>query len=348
MGTDGFAYQDDVFLSTNQPAYADGSVDLAGGFVGGGLRLDLGGLDNADILNMSGGWPRSFTLSEAATVTVSFRYLLTQASDYESDELSQMLVAIDGQLRGQSGNDFVAQVVGSGNGGTAQTTGWQLVQLNLGNLTAGQHTLAFGGFNNKKTFNNEITDALVDDLVLAISDQPDPLAGPQQAVASLSFQRFKDNIQPLAGFGDRTQGSASDDTAAEWVRAQLETVGYTVEEHAYTFGGQSRTSLFATKLGSIAADRMIIVSAHLDGRGGGGAADDDASGCSLVLECACAFSSSALEADLSVRFIFWNNEETGLNGSAAYVNDRAALQGLETPPGSGLFPRTGLGGHRPA
>jgi hypothetical protein len=48
--------------------------------------------------------------------------------------------------------------------------------------------------------------------------------------------------------------------------------------------------------------------------------------------------SADLEPDRSVRFIFWNNEETGLNGSAAYAQQRAPLRGIEDPPGSGEYP----------
>jgi hypothetical protein len=33
----------------------------------------------------------------------------------------------------------------------------------------------------------------------------------------------------------------------------------------------------------------------------------------------------------------WNNEETGLNGSRAYANDRQRDQGQENPVGSGTF-----------
>src|SRR5262249_24404782 len=39
-----------------------------------------------------------------------------------------------------------------------------------------------------------------------------------------------------------------------------------------------------------------------------------------------------------IRFALWNNEETGHNGSAAYVAQRAPLQGKEDPPGSGRYP----------
>jgi hypothetical protein len=83
---------------------------------------------------------------------------------------------------------------------------------------------------------------------------------------------------------------------------------------------------------------MYIVSAHMDGRGYGEAANDDGSGTALVMEIARVLSSPDVQTDRSVRFILWNNEETGLNGSAAYVAERQRLQGQEIPPGSGRYP----------
>jgi Peptidase family M28 len=57
-----------------------------------------------------------------------------------------------------------------------------------------------------------------------------------------------------------------------------------------------------------------------------------------VLEMARVLGSSDVQVDVSIRMIFWNNEETGLNGSYRYVQDRAALQGVESPAGSGKYP----------
>jgi hypothetical protein len=74
---------------------------------------------------------------------------------------------------------------------------------------------------------------------------------------------------------------------------------------------------------------MYIVSAHLDGLGGGGAANDDASGCALVLEIARILASSDIVTDVSIRLVFWNNEETGLQGSRSYVERRKSLQGQQ-------------------
>ena len=85
-------------------------------------------------------------------------------------------------------------------------------------------------------------------------------------------------------------------------------------------------------------DEMYIVSAHMDGIGFGEAANDNGSGTALVMELARILSSPDVQTDRSIRFILWNNEETGLNGAAAYVAQRQALQGKEMPAGSGRYP----------
>jgi hypothetical protein len=83
---------------------------------------------------------------------------------------------------------------------------------------------------------------------------------------------------------------------------------------------------------------MYIVSAHMDGIGWGEAANDDGSGTALVMELARLLCRPDVQTERSIRFIFWNNEETGLNGSSAYVEQRKDLQGKEIPPGSGRYP----------
>jgi len=83
---------------------------------------------------------------------------------------------------------------------------------------------------------------------------------------------------------------------------------------------------------------MYIIGAHMDGHGWGEAANDDGSGTALVMELARIFNAPDVEVERSIRFALWNNEETGLNGARAYVEQRQDLQGQENPPGSGRFP----------
>jgi hypothetical protein len=163
---DGFNYLDDLFRGSNEPSYADGLQLASEGFAGGTLQVTLGGIDNTDILDMSGGWQKNFTLNHLTEVVLSFNYKLTQASDYENDEFSQVLVSVDGTLYGEAPDDYVVQIVGNGNGGDQETTDWQFFEVNLGYLSRGYHTLTIGGYNNKKTYHNEITEVLIDDVLL--------------------------------------------------------------------------------------------------------------------------------------------------------------------------------------
>jgi len=57
-----------------------------------------------------------------------------------------------------------------------------------------------------------------------------------------------------------------------------------------------------------------------------------------VLEAARVFADAALITDTTIRFVLWDCEEVGLIGSSAYASDRAGLQGIEDPAGSGEYP----------
>jgi hypothetical protein len=96
--------------------------------------------------------------------------------------------------------------------------------------------------------------------------------------------------------------------------------------------------VYCTKVGAKYPNEMYIVGAHMDGRGFGEAADDDGSGTALVMELARIFSHPDVVTERSIRFVLWNNEESGHVGSRAYVDQRAPLQGKESPPGSGRYP----------
>jgi len=94
----------------------------------------------------------------------------------------------------------------------------------------------------------------------------------------------------------------------------------------------AREEVYCTKIGATHPEEMYIVGGHMDGIGWGEAANDDGSGTALVMELARVFSGADVRTDRSIRFALWNNEETGLNGSRAYVEQRRALQGTKDEP----------------
>ena len=99
-----------------------------------------------------------------------------------------------------------------------------------------------------------------------------------------------------------------------------------------------RSQVYCTKIGATNPDEMYILGAHMDGHGVNEAVDDNGSGTALVMELARVFGSPDVRTERSIRFVLWNNEETGLNGARAYVEQRRELQGIEDPPGSGRYP----------
>jgi len=210
--SDGFTYLDDTFRGTSEPDYSSGNHDIGGGFDGDGLTVTVGGVNGDDITDMSGGWQIPFNLALAGELTLSLRYNLTMSEPYESDEFSQILVSIDGVLIGQSGNDYVDQLVGDGqNNGTDISTGWLEFNVETDLLAAGPHTLTIGGYNNKKTTDDEVTWVRFDDLLL---EDPDAMIpdGPDPADDGEDFDA--DGICDLGDTDDDNDGVADVDDCA--------------------------------------------------------------------------------------------------------------------------------------
>ena len=344
-GPEQFQYVDDAFRGTAQPNYSSGAASTSGGFTGGMLGVSIGGVDDLPVDGMSGGWERGVEVQVSEPLDLTFRYRVTQRPDYHATEHSQVLASWDGALIGALGNDTVAQIAGNGAGGINRSSGWRQFRAPLGTVSAGTHVLRIGGFNNRKTAAAEWSELEFDDVRIASSVGPAPTDAALALVAALEAARFRSSIGTLAAFGTRFWSQPANDSAADWVEAQLASYGYQVERQVFMFAGQQKESVYATKQGALRPDQMWIVSAHLDSvnfdspdRSFAPGADDDASGIALVLEAARVFAASTVRTDSSIRFVLWNNEETGLTGSAAYVAARRNLQGQEDPPGSGRYP----------
>jgi hypothetical protein len=164
---------------------------------------------------------------------------------------------------------------------------------------------------------------------------PPPPRTPQRVETARSAVIGSGEIRAGEG-GSRLRGIARPTDPNDDLDAQSDATLRALNSQQTTPG--PREQVYCTKVGSTRPDEMYIVGAHMDGRGYGEAANDDGSGTALVMELARAFSSPDVQTERSIRFALWNNEETGLQGARAYVEQRAALQGKEDPPGSGTYP----------
>jgi hypothetical protein len=95
---------------------------------------------------------------------VRFTYKLTQTAEYETDERSEIVAALDGVLVGPGG--VIAQIVGDGAGGIPRTTSFRTFQTSPTPLAAGAHTVVIGAYNSKETGADESTEALIDDVLI--------------------------------------------------------------------------------------------------------------------------------------------------------------------------------------
>lgn len=105
------------------------------------------------------------------------------------------------------------------------------------------------------------------------------------------------------------------------IQAILQSYGLTVTLEAFTYSGTTYHNVVAKKVGTRYPTREYIIGGHYDSASNPGA-DDDASGVAAVLEAARIL--SQYPSDCTIRFIGFSMEETGLDGSEAYVTAHAA------------------------
>jgi len=152
---------------------------------------------------------------------------------------------------------------------------------------------------------------------------PTPADPVRTVIDRLELEQFKAHIKGLAQFGDRMQGTQRNRDAIDWIEKQLRRFGYAnVERLRFQSASGPLEDIYATRIGTTTPGEMYIVSAHMDGRGSGEAADDDASGCAVVLELARVLGMPGIGTNRSVRFAFWNNEEFGMDGSGTYATEK--------------------------
>eukprot|EP00004_Rigifila_ramosa_P001851 TRINITY_DN1184_c0_g1_i1.p1 TRINITY_DN1184_c0_g1~~TRINITY_DN1184_c0_g1_i1.p1 ORF type:complete len:441 (-),score=119.81 TRINITY_DN1184_c0_g1_i1:45-1295(-) len=142
----------------------------------------------------------------------------------------------------------------------------------------------------------------------------------QELVDSVSTANLESTVETLSSFPTRYSQSTSVRDARDWLVAQLQALGLSVELHF--FRNNYAENIIATLPGE--TSDLVICGAHYDSIPSSGAApgaDDNGSGSSALLELARIFATSGKRFRNTLRFGFWCGEEQGLYGSAAYANE---------------------------
>ncbi|MDB5886230.1 MAG: hypothetical protein JWR74_2401, partial [Polaromonas sp.] len=172
-------------------------------------------------------------------------------------------------------------------------------------------------------------DAVVLDTRALTRRQPDPEIAP--LVAMVSQPQLAQTLAVLTGFRTRHSLTSEFSAAADWCRAQLQTLGYASTKTAIPIGSSTSFNVIADKTGNGSSRKLVLVTAHLDsvnlaGGIGGVApgADDNGSGVAGALEIARILAPQAAANDL--RVILFGGEEQGLRGSQQYVASLSAAE----------------------
>lgn len=148
-------------------------------------------------------------------------------------------------------------------------------------------------------------------------------------VAAVNQTELQATVQTLQNFVTRHSQYAGGAQAANWIRDQFVSFGYTdVYLHDYNSWNDN---VVCTKPGTVYPDRYVVIGGHYDSLNGSDyahspGADDNATGTACVL--AAARLMASYDFEYSLVFIAFSGEEQGLYGST-YWADQAATQGLD-------------------
>lgn len=127
-------------------------------------------------------------------------------------------------------------------------------------------------------------------------------------------------LKEINAIGARPAGTEAEAKMADWIKMNLEEMGYTVtvEPFAYDSDGAKGNSqnLIAVKSGK--TDQTVVLGAHYDSVDVGKGVDDNGSGVSALLEAAQVYRN--VDTPQTIQFVFFGAEEVGLCGSDYHVS----------------------------
>ena len=147
------------------------------------VSLTVGGVNSTVVTDMSYGVSTTFTNGALGDVGLEIHYTMNVAVGYDPGEYSEVRVEVDGNLISFNGNPYLSRI----EEGAPETTGPQMINLTIPNLSVGNHTLEIGIYNNQKTAASESSELIVD----YVSISAGCTAGVTQVTDTISGKNFE-------------------------------------------------------------------------------------------------------------------------------------------------------------
>src|SRR5688572_10678714 len=150
-------------------------------------------------------------------------------------------------------------------------------------------------------------------------------AAPDIPVANVKAHLTQLQSIATANGGNRAHGRPGYLASINYVRAQLDAVGFTTSVQSFTYSGATGYNLIADWPGGDPSN-VLMTGAHLDSVTAGPGINDNGSGSAAILEVALAVARANLTPAKHLRFGWWGAEELGLRGLQYYVNNLPAAE----------------------
>ncbi|MEV1145616.1 M28 family metallopeptidase [Micromonospora sp. NPDC049799] len=149
---------------------------------------------------------------------------------------------------------------------------------------------------------------------------PAALAAPDIPLANVKAHLSQFQSIATANGGNRAHGRPGYLASVNYVKGQLDAVGFTTTVQSFTYNGATGYNLIADWPGGD-PNAVVMSGAHLDSVSSGPGINDNGSGSAAILEVALAVARSGFTPTKHLRFGWWGAEELGLRGSQYYVNN---------------------------
>lgn len=134
-----------------------------------------------------------------------------------------------------------------------------------------------------------------------------------------------DVVQELSALGPRVAGSSAEATAFALLETRLQDMGYAVSYQTVTIPGGTSKNLIVERTGR--TNEVLVLGAHVDSKHPSPGANDNATGCGVLVALAQAFKGT--ETDATLRFCFFGAEEiVGSDPSDHHFGSRHYVESL--------------------